>query len=48
MRRARVKAVATRLGMVVNVRDSKAFAGYLAGEMKKWADVVRIAGVKPE
>lgn len=48
MRRAPVSAAATKLGMVVNVRDSGEFAAYLVGENRKWLDVVRLAGVKPE
>lgn len=48
MRRPQVSAAATKLGMAVNVRDSDAFATYLRGETRKWLDVVRLAGVKPE
>lgn len=48
MRRAPVSAAATKLGMVVKVRDSGEFAAYLVGENRKWLDVVRLAGVKPE
>lgn len=48
MRRAPVSAAATKLGMVVSVRDSAELAAYLVGENRKWLDVVRLAGVKPE
>jgi tripartite-type tricarboxylate transporter receptor subunit TctC len=41
-----IKARAVGLGIAVNTRDSKAFAPYHAAEMKKWADVIRIANVK--
>jgi tripartite-type tricarboxylate transporter receptor subunit TctC len=48
MRRAPVAAAATKLGMVVNVQDSGTFAGFLVVENRKWLDVVRFAGIKPE
>lgn len=48
MRRAPVAAAATKLGMVVNVQDSATFTSFLVAENRKWLDVVRLAGVKPE
>lgn len=48
MRRETVSTAAQKLGMVVAVRDSKELASYLEGETRKWLDVVRLAGVKPE
>ncbi len=48
MRKPAVAAAATKLGMVVDVRDSAAFAVFLASERRKWLDVVRLAGLKPE
>jgi tripartite-type tricarboxylate transporter receptor subunit TctC len=48
MRRPGTSAAASKLGMVVAVRDSVAFAGYLEAETRKWLEVVRLAGVKPE
>ena len=48
MRRNPVTAAATKLGMVVTVRDSAAFSSFLAAENRKWLDVVRLASVKPE
>lgn len=48
MRRAPVATAATKLGMVVTVRDSAAFKSFLDAENRKWLDVVRLAGVKPE
>lgn len=43
-----VRDAATKLGIAVNVRDGGAFAAYLQSETRKWADVVRLAAVKPE
>lgn len=48
MRKPTVSAAATKLGMVVDVRDSAAFSTFLEGETRKWLEVVRLAGVKPE
>lgn len=48
MRRDAVAQAAARLGMAVNVRDHAAFSAYLAGETRKWLEVVRLAGVKAE
>ena len=48
MRRTPVAAAATKLGMVVAVRDSAEFSSFLVAENRKWLDVVRLAGVKPE
>lgn len=48
MRRAPVAAAAIKLGMVMNVQDSAAFTSFLVAENRKWLEVVRLAGVKPE
>lgn len=48
MGRANVKEAAFKLGLAVNVRSGAAFAGYLKDETRKWLDVIRQAGVKPE
>lgn len=37
---------ATKLGIAVNVRGSAAFRTYQEAELKKWAEVVRLANVK--
>ncbi len=42
------RANAIKLGIAVNVRDGQAFADYQAAEFKKWADVIKSAGVKVE
>ena len=39
---------AIKQGIAVNVRGPEAFKPYLAGELKKWADVVKAANVKVE
>ncbi len=46
--KAEVRANILKQGIVPNPRDSAAFAAYLDGEIAKWADVVKAAGVKPE
>ena len=38
----------TKLGFVVNLSDSKAFSSFLAGEMTKWAAVVKAAKVEAQ
>jgi len=43
-----VAASAVKQGIAVNVRGPDAFKPYLAAEIKKWADVARIAQVKTE
>jgi tripartite-type tricarboxylate transporter receptor subunit TctC len=43
-----VKEAITKQGIALNVRDSAAFAAYQANEVKKWADVARIAKVVVE
>ena len=48
MARPEVRDATVKLGIAVNVRDGRAFASYLAGEMAKWHEVVKVAGVKPE
>lgn len=48
LRRPPVSAAAAKLGMAVTIRDSAEFATYLLAENRKWLDVVRLAGVKPE
>ena len=35
-------------GIALNVRDTKAFTPYHEAEMKKWADVIKIANVQPQ
>ena len=37
-----------KLGFAVSLSDSKAFAGFLAGEMSKWAAVVKAAKVEAQ
>jgi tripartite-type tricarboxylate transporter receptor subunit TctC len=46
--RPEVAANAARQGMLVNVRAPAAFRAYQESEVKKWAEVVRIAQVKTE
>jgi tripartite-type tricarboxylate transporter receptor subunit TctC len=43
-----VAASAIKQGIAVNVRGPETFKPYLAAELKKWADVVATAGVKPQ
>lgn len=43
-----VKEAINKQGIALNVRDSAAFAAYQATEVKKWADVARIAKVVVE
>ena len=43
-----VAANATKQGMLVNARGPAAFRAFQEAEVKKWADVVRIAQVKAE
>lgn len=42
-----VASAAVRQGIAVNVRTPAAFRAYHAAEMKKWADVIAAAGVRP-
>lgn len=37
---------AVKQGIAVNVRGPQAFRDYHAGEMRKWSDVIRAAGIK--
>ena len=48
MSKPEARANAIKLGIAVNVRDGQAFADYQAAEFKKWADVIKSAGVKVE
>ena len=48
MRRSAVSSAATKIGMVVDVRDSPAFAAFLEGETRKWIEVVRLSRVTPQ
>ena len=41
-----VANAAVKQGIAVNIRGSEAFKTYLADEIRKWGDVVRIANVK--
>ncbi len=41
-----IAEAATKQGIAVNVRGSEAFKAYLAAELKKWGEVVRVANVK--
>jgi tripartite-type tricarboxylate transporter receptor subunit TctC len=43
-----LREAATKLGIVVNVRDPKAFDRFVADEIKKWGEVVKAANVKVE
>jgi tripartite-type tricarboxylate transporter receptor subunit TctC len=43
-----IRANAVKLGIAVNVRDGQAFATYQAEEFKKWADVIKTAGIRNE
>ena len=43
-----VRAGAIKQGIAVNVRDGNAFKPYLAGEIAKWAAVIKVANVKVE
>jgi tripartite-type tricarboxylate transporter receptor subunit TctC len=43
-----VKAGAIKQGIAVNVRGPDAFKTYLAAEMTKWSDVIKVANIKVE
>jgi tripartite-type tricarboxylate transporter receptor subunit TctC len=43
-----VAANATKQGMLVHARPPAQFRTFQEAEVKKWADVVRIAQVKPD
>jgi tripartite-type tricarboxylate transporter receptor subunit TctC len=47
-RRPAVVAEATRLGMAPNMREGAAFVPFLAADVQRWAEVVRVANVKAE
>ncbi len=38
----------TRLGMAPNLRDGAPFVAFLAEDVRRWAEVVRVAGVRAE
>lgn len=43
-----VRETFTKQGMAVNVREGAAFAAFLQEDIKRWADVIKTANVKPE
>jgi tripartite-type tricarboxylate transporter receptor subunit TctC len=48
MKKDSVRATFMSQGMAVNVKDAKAFAAFLQDDIKRWAEVIKIADVKPE
>ncbi len=48
MRDPGLQTAALKLGIVPQVRDSAAFTAFLEVETRKWLDVVKQAGVKPD
>jgi tripartite-type tricarboxylate transporter receptor subunit TctC len=48
MKKDEVRATFMQQGMAVNVRDAKAFAAFLQEDIKRWAEVIKTADVKPE
>ena len=48
MKQAAVRETLTRSGMTPNARDGAAFAATVREEVARWAEVVRVAGVKGE
>ncbi len=48
MKKESVRETFTKQGMAVNVRDANNFATFLQQDIKRWAEVIRIANVKVE
>ncbi|WP_338663520.1 tripartite tricarboxylate transporter substrate-binding protein [Pararoseomonas sp. SCSIO 73927] len=48
MAREPVRARTTEVGMAVNVRDADAMGAFLKEDIARWAEVIRVAQVKPE
>jgi tripartite-type tricarboxylate transporter receptor subunit TctC len=48
MRQPAVRETLTRNGMTPNARDGAAFAAFVREDIARWAEVVRVAGVKAE
>lgn len=48
MKKDAVRETFLKQGMVVNVRDAKAFAAFLQDDIKRWAEVIKTANVKAE
>lgn len=48
MKKDSVRETFTKQGMAVNVRDADNFAKFLQEDIKRWAEVIRIANVKVE
>ena len=48
MARPAVRDVTTRAGMTVNVRDAAALARFLDEDIRRWAEVIRVANVRAE
>ncbi|WP_426958264.1 Bug family tripartite tricarboxylate transporter substrate binding protein [Muricoccus radiodurans] len=46
--RESVREPVTRSGMTVNVRDADAMGRFLEEDIRRWAEVIRVADVKPE
>jgi tripartite-type tricarboxylate transporter receptor subunit TctC len=43
-----VRAQVTQVGMTVNVRDAAVMGAFLQEDIRRWAEVIRVAQVKPE
>ncbi|MBP0494396.1 Bug family tripartite tricarboxylate transporter substrate binding protein [Pararoseomonas indoligenes] len=48
MAREPVRARTTEVGMTVNVRNADAMGAFLREDIARWAEVIRVANVKPE
>ncbi|WP_341895008.1 tripartite tricarboxylate transporter substrate binding protein [Ferrovibrio terrae] len=48
MKKDSVRETFFKQGMAVNVKTDKAFAAFLQDDIKRWAEVIKIADVKPE
>jgi tripartite-type tricarboxylate transporter receptor subunit TctC len=46
--REAVRARTTEVGMTVNVRNAEAMGAFLKEDIARWAEVIRVANVKPE
>jgi len=48
MKKDSVRATFMQQGMAVNVKDAPEFAAFLQEDIKRWAEVIRVANVKAE
>jgi tripartite-type tricarboxylate transporter receptor subunit TctC len=48
MAREPVRTRTTEVGMTVNIRDAEAMGAFLKEDIARWAEVIRVANVKPD